>query len=96
MQPLLEHAYACAVEPVETSAHRVLSRSGLTEREADVAELVGKGATNAEIARSLHVSEATVKTHLNHIFGKLGVHSRTQLAIVIGQTDPAPAPATNG
>ena len=42
------------------------------------------GATNAEIARSLHLTQTTVKTHLTRIYGKLGIRSRTQLAIVLG------------
>jgi DNA-binding CsgD family transcriptional regulator len=88
VQPLFEHAYLCALEPSAGPRHTVLRDSGLTSREADVAELVGRGATNAEIACSLNVTESTVKTHLTRIFAKVGVRSRTQLAIVIGG-DPA-------
>jgi DNA-binding NarL/FixJ family response regulator len=49
----------------------------LTARELQVLRLVAKGATNREVAARLHVSEATVKTHLVHAFGKLGVGDRT-------------------
>ena len=84
IHPLLEHAYLCAVEPRGGSARDALSLCGLTDRELDVAELVGRGAANAEIARSLHVSESTVKTHLMRIFAKAGVESRTQLAVLLG------------
>lgn len=48
-----------------------------TERELDVLRLVARGLTNRTIARELFVSEATVKTHLVHVFGKLGVDDRT-------------------
>ena len=52
-------------------------RPVLTEREAEVLRAVATGATNRQAAASLHVSEATVKTHLVHVFDKLGVTSRT-------------------
>ena len=84
LQPLLEHAFACALEPASAGAYDALVKGGLSEREAEIAELVGRGATNAEIGRSLHIGEATVKTHLTHVYGKLGVRSRTQLALLIG------------
>lgn len=50
----------------------------LSAREIEVLELVASGYANKEVARALHVSEATVKTHLVHTFGKLGVDDRTQ------------------
>lgn len=49
----------------------------LTDRETDVLRAVSGGATNRQAAASLHMSEATVKTHLAHSFQKLGVASRT-------------------
>ena len=48
----------------------------LTDREHDVLRLMARGATNEEIADSLHIAEATVKTHVGSIFGKLGVRNR--------------------
>lgn len=50
----------------------------LTLRELEVLRCVSDGLTNAEIAQKLFVSQATVKTHLVHVFEKLGVTSRTQ------------------
>ena len=50
----------------------------LTLRELEVLQCVSDGLTNAEIAQKLFVSQATVKTHLVHVFEKLGVNSRTQ------------------
>lgn len=50
----------------------------LTERELEVLKLLGTGASNREIARELFVTEATVKTHLVHLFNKLGVESRAK------------------
>lgn len=49
----------------------------LSGREVEVLGLVAKGLTNADIGRALHISEATVKTHLLRTFGKLGVSDRT-------------------
>jgi DNA-binding NarL/FixJ family response regulator len=48
----------------------------LTERELDVLSLVAQGLTNREISRQLFISPATVRTHLEHIYDKLGVRSR--------------------
>jgi DNA-binding NarL/FixJ family response regulator len=49
----------------------------LSAREVEVLRLVARGSSNGEIARSLHISEATVKTHLLRTFAKLGVNDRT-------------------
>jgi DNA-binding NarL/FixJ family response regulator len=49
----------------------------LSAREIEVLRLVGKGMTNAEVGGALHISEATVKTHLLRVFNKLGVSDRT-------------------
>ncbi|MCC8974672.1 response regulator transcription factor [Bradyrhizobium brasilense] len=53
----------------------------LTLREADIAHLVTRGLHNKQIARELHLSEGGVKMHLHHIYKKLGLSSRTQLAL---------------
>jgi DNA-binding NarL/FixJ family response regulator len=52
------------------------AREPLSAREQEVLELVARGATNREAARQLFVSEATVKTHLLHVYAKLGVNDR--------------------
>jgi DNA-binding NarL/FixJ family response regulator len=54
---------------------------GLTEREREVLIEIGLGHTNAEIAVRLYMSEATVKSHVSHLFDKLSVTNRVQLAI---------------
>ncbi|WP_407288135.1 response regulator [Streptomyces sp. BP-8] len=51
---------------------------GLTAREVEVLRLVADGQSNPEIARTLHVSTATVKTHINNLFAKAGLRDRTQ------------------
>ena len=52
-------------------------RSSLTPRELEVLQLVARGSSNREIGQELMLSEATVKSHLVHIYDKLGVRSRT-------------------
>ena len=54
----------------------------LTEREKQIWALVSHGLPNKEIARSLNVSSRTVEFHLNNIFKKLGVSSRTSVALL--------------
>jgi DNA-binding CsgD family transcriptional regulator len=53
---------------------------GLTETQGRVAALIARGQTNREIAAAMFVTENTVQTHVRHIFQKLGVRSRTELA----------------
>jgi LuxR family transcriptional regulator, maltose regulon positive regulatory protein len=50
----------------------------ISEREIEVLCLLASGTPNREIAARLYVSLDTVKTHLKHVYNKLGVHSRTQ------------------
>lgn len=69
MTRLLQHMHAPAGEAISA-------------REIEVITLVARGASNKEIARGLHISEATVKSHLIHIFSKLGVADRTAAVMV--------------
>ena len=64
-------------------AEKLAERMGteeLTPREFDVLEQIVRGKSNKEIATELEISEATVKTHINSMLGKLGVTDRTQAA----------------
>jgi DNA-binding NarL/FixJ family response regulator len=70
----------------ETSERRQLATqrlSTLTDREREVAIAVGSGASNAEVAASLYLSEATVKAYVSRLFSKLDVANRVQVAIVV-------------
>jgi DNA-binding NarL/FixJ family response regulator len=57
----------------------------LTSREVGVLELVAKGMSNKEIAAALFLSEDTIKTHLRHVYAKLGVGDRTEAALLAVQ-----------
>ena len=65
----------------EQDSHAGKNRYGLTKRECDVVLSVLEGFTNPEIAERFSLSEQTVKHHLSHIFDKLGVYSRLELAL---------------
>ena len=54
----------------------------LSERELDVLKLVARGGSNAQIARELFISEATVKTHIGRIFSKLDLRDRAQAVVI--------------
>jgi NarL family two-component system response regulator LiaR len=56
-------------------------QSLLTERETDVLREIARGLSNREIAEKLFISEATVHTHINHIFSKLGITRRTEAVL---------------
>ena len=56
---------------------RAPAEEQLSSREVEVLQLVAEGESNSEIAHQLHISQATVKSHLVNIFGKLGVSDRT-------------------
>lgn len=60
----------------------------LTEREREVAIAVGSGASNAEIAASLFMSEATVKAHVSRLLTKLELANRVQIAILVHDANP--------
>ena len=69
---ILQH-YRRRVAPAGRQAARL---EWLSERELEVLRMMARGATNGEIAAGLYLAEATVKTHIGSIFGKLGVRDR--------------------
>jgi ATP/maltotriose-dependent transcriptional regulator MalT len=65
----------------EVSLSTEAEKLGLTARELEVVRLIAQGHSNTEIAAELFVSDATVKTHINHIFSKLGARDRGQVIV---------------
>jgi DNA-binding NarL/FixJ family response regulator len=61
---------------------RPAALDSLTERELAVLRLIARGRSNAEIATDLFLSETTVKTHVSHVFGKLGLRDRAQAVVM--------------
>lgn len=86
--PRVLERYRRVVAPAARDANRLAE---LTEREHEVLRLMARGATNAEIGATLHVAEATVKTHVGSIFAKLGVRDRAA-AIVFAYDHGVVAP----
>ncbi|MBB5929968.1 response regulator transcription factor [Streptomyces echinatus] len=72
---LLERLSRSEAEPAPAAAE---APDGLTARETEVLVLIAEGLSNQEIARRLHVSTATVKTHINNLFAKTGLKDRAQ------------------
>jgi DNA-binding CsgD family transcriptional regulator len=69
--------------------------ASLTGAEAEVARLVSDGITNREVADRLFLSPHTVNSHLRHIYGKLAINSRSELARIVAEQEavrPAPTP----
>jgi SARP family transcriptional regulator, regulator of embCAB operon len=78
--------------PAQTpSPVRTAAAPDLTPREEEVLDLLAEGASNAEIADVLSISERTARSHLSSILGKLGVRSRTQAALWAARRRDAPA-----
>ncbi|MFB2573441.1 response regulator [Micrococcus sp. IITD107] len=79
---VVKAAQGMTVLPAEIARRALGGTRGLAEalspREVQILELLATGRTNQQLAAELFISQATVKTHLNHIFGKLGVVTRTE------------------
>ncbi|GIG71159.1 response regulator [Phytomonospora endophytica] len=71
-----------AERPQAPSAELSAELAGVTEREREVLTLIAKGLSNTDLAAHLHLSQATVKTHIGRLLAKLGARDRAQLVII--------------
>ena len=82
LAPAIQESLVAAVISQPTPAHQPgpgqQPPGGLTAREAEVLTLLAAGLSNTEIAQRLYLSHATVKTHINRIFAKIGARDRAQ------------------
>jgi DNA-binding NarL/FixJ family response regulator len=78
IDPAVQHHLIEAIAAVPAAPGPPRLPAGLTPREAEVLALIAEGLSNVEIAGRLVVSEGTVKSHINHIFAKIGARDRAQ------------------
>lgn len=82
IDPAVQHHLVDAITGIAGTSEAATPQpqlpDGLTPREVDVLALIAQGLSNSEIAERLYVSEATVKSHINHLFAKTGVRDRAQ------------------
>ena len=85
------------VKRLRPGTTRPTALDSLTERELAVLRLIAGGRSNAEIATDLFLSETTVKTHVSHVFGKLGLRDRAQAVVMAyesGLIEPGAPPSS--
>jgi DNA-binding NarL/FixJ family response regulator len=95
LDPAVQRHLVAAVASAESSAAKTCEEElpdGLTPREAEVLALIAEGLSNAEIAARLVVSAATVKSHVNHLFAKIGARDRAQAVTYAYRNRLAAAP----
>jgi DNA-binding CsgD family transcriptional regulator len=79
---------AASTSPLRQASAARVSDGVLTQREHQVVLLVAEGLTNAEIAQKLWISPGTVRRHLENVFAKLGVHTRTAAVARVRDGEP--------
>lgn len=83
---LFDHVAPMLSAPSQANDAHQQAVQSLTTREHEVFLLIAQGLSNPEIAASLFLSEATVKTHVGHILSKLGARDRVQIVVIAYET----------
>ncbi|SIO06050.1 regulatory protein, luxR family [Sulfurivirga caldicuralii] len=78
---LNEEVLSSLVAALAPAEPKIKWPENLTRRERDIAQAILEGKSNAEIAETLFIAESTVKTHIKHLFEKMGVHDRLGLVL---------------
>lgn len=78
----VHHGQTCIAPDIATKLAERMVGPEVTPRELEVLRLLMEGTSNRAIAAALHISEGTVKTHVNNILGKLGANDRTQAVTI--------------
>ena len=93
-RPVLEQGGAAAeAESVEGRCRELGERHGLTERETEIFAMLARGRNGSFVQSRYVISRNTVKTHVKHIYRKLGVHSQQELIDLVEAAAGAGAPA---
>jgi two-component system, NarL family, response regulator LiaR len=87
---LAPEAAARLMREVRTPENPEALSEPLTERETEVLKLIARGMANKQISREIFVALSTVKTHVNNLYRKLGVTSRTQAALYAARVGLVP------
>jgi DNA-binding NarL/FixJ family response regulator len=74
------------IDRVRSPQHAESGRASLNASQVAILRLISRGHSNREIASEVHLSENTVKTHVQEIFRKLGVRNRVEAAILAGKS----------
>ena len=82
--PTIEQRAQLRQEDIDVRCRDLAASFGLTERETEVLLLLARGKTTGQVERALVISKDTVKTHVKHIYRKMNIHSRSELADLIG------------
>ncbi len=81
----ISRRYILTYEQADVASDQILKKYGISDREAEIIDLLIEGLSNQQIAKQLYISPNTVKTHIKNIYTKVGVNNRLQLFSLLKQ-----------